>query len=236
MIIYESTKAGFLDSVMNDTIAKEVTKIYKERIGKPNEKEISSWNDSMQYMFKVLSSDDIPDNAGVAIEFKIPSTSKRIDFLISGTDDDNRSVVLVIELKRWSEVELVEGKDGLISTPLGRGWHNTVHPSYQAWSYKHLLEDFKEFVQQDRINIQSCSYLHNLDKDEYPEIEHQVYTYYIEQSPLYTKGEALKLRDFIRRYIKIGDDREALYKIENGKLKPSKSLQDHLVSLLRGNL
>lgn len=234
MLIYESTKQGFLDSVLNDRIAAEITEQYREKIGKPNEKEISSWNDSMQYMFKVLSCDDIPDNAGVAIEFRIPSTSKRVDFLISGSDGNN-SVVIVIELKRWNEVELIEGKDGLISTPLGRGWHDTVHPSYQAWSYKHLLRDFNEAVQEENIHIQPCAYLHNLVKEEYPEIEHPVYSYYIDQAPVYTKGEVLKLRDFIKKYIKVGDDRESLYLIENGRLKPSKSLQDHLTSLLKGN-
>lgn len=59
MIFYESTKAGFLDSVLNDTLAMVITKVYKEKIGKPNEKEISAWNDSMQYMYKVLSTDEI---------------------------------------------------------------------------------------------------------------------------------------------------------------------------------
>ena len=46
MIIYESTKAGFLDSVLNDTLADEITRIYRDKIGKPNKKEISAWNDS----------------------------------------------------------------------------------------------------------------------------------------------------------------------------------------------
>lgn len=235
MLIYESTKQGFLDSVLNDTIAEEISEIYKQKIGKPYEKELSAWNDSMQYMYKVLSTDDIPGNAGIAIEFRIPSTSKRVDFLISGSDEDNRSVVIVIELKRWDEVELIEGKDGLISTPLGKGWHSTVHPSYQAWSYMHLLRDFNETVQDENIRVQPCAYLHNLVKENYPEIEHPSYTFYIKQAPLYTKGEVLKLREFIRKYIRIGDDRDTLYKIENGKLKPSKSLQDHLGSLLKGN-
>ncbi len=235
MLIYQSTKQGFLDSVLNDTIASEISEIYKKKIGKPNEKELSAWNDSMQYMFKVLSTDDIPGNAGIAIEFRIPSTSKRVDFLISGSDEDNRSVVIVIELKRWSEVELIEGKDGLISTPLGKGWHSTVHPSYQAWSYMHLLRDFNETVQEEKIRVQPCAYLHNLVKEDYPEIEHSSYSVYIEQAPLYTKGEVLKLRDFIRKYIRIGDDRDTLFRIDNGKLKPSKSLQDHLTSLLKGN-
>jgi hypothetical protein len=142
MIIYESTKKGFLDSVLNDTLADEIAETYRKKIGKPNEKELSAWTDSMLYMEKVLNTDGIPDNAGVAIEFKIPLTSKRVDFLISGEDGNNHSVVVVIERKRWDQIEKVDGKDGIIKTILGKGWYETTHPSYQAWSYQCLIWDF----------------------------------------------------------------------------------------------
>jgi DUF2075 family protein len=234
MIIYESTKKGFLDSVFNDTLAKEVEDNYRKRIGKPNIKELSAWTDSMLYMEKVLHTDTIPDNAGVAIEFRIPSTNKRVDFLISGSDSQNRSVVVIIELKRWDRVEKVDRKDGIIKTNYSGSLVETYHPSYQVWSYYCLIRDFNETVQHEDIGIQPCAYLHNLDRSIHPEITDPIYAYYVEQAPVYTKGEALKLREFIRKYIKIGDDRNTLYRIDNGKLRPSKSLQDHLVSLLKG--
>ena len=37
------------------------------------------------------------------------------------------------------------------------------------------------------------------------------------------------------KYIQYGDDKETLYMIENGKIRPSKSLQDALSSMLNGN-
>src|SRR5699024_11480251 len=43
------------------------------------------------------------------------------------------------------------------------------------------------------------------------------------------------LRDFIKKNIKYGDNKVTLYKIERGKIKPSKSLQDSLSSMLKGN-
>ncbi|MCK5773676.1 MAG: DUF2075 domain-containing protein, partial [Thermoplasmata archaeon] len=92
-----------------------------------------------------------------------------------------------------------------------------------------------ETVQQDNIGIMPCAYLHNLDRTKYPQIADPVYKFYIEKAPIYTKGDALKLRDFIRKYIKFGDSRRTLFRIDNGRLRPSKSLQDHLVSLLNGN-
>ena len=38
----------------------------------------------MEYMNKVLNASSIPDGCGVAIEFGVPYTSSRIDFLLTG--------------------------------------------------------------------------------------------------------------------------------------------------------
>lgn len=55
-------------------------------------------------MYKVLNDNEIPNNAGVAIEFNIPATKCRIDFTLSGYDDYNKKNVLIIELKHWKNV------------------------------------------------------------------------------------------------------------------------------------
>jgi len=235
MLVYEGTKDLFLQSVIKATIGDEIYEKYQEKIGRTSKKEILSWNNSLKDMYFVLESKEIPGNAGIAIEFRIPSTSKRVDFMISGKSSENKSVVIIVELKQWTEIELVADKDGIIKTPLGRGFHETPHPSYQAWSYSDLIKDFNETVQEEAIGIYPCAYLHNLNKNVFPDIENEVYKFYIEKSPVYTKGEALILRDFIKKYIKCGDNKEALYKIDKGRLRPSKSLQDALTSMIKGN-
>ncbi|WP_238387954.1 hypothetical protein, partial [Pararcticibacter amylolyticus] len=44
---------------------------------------------------------------------------------------------------------------------LPAGLYNHVHPSYQAWSYAALLQDFNETVATDNIQLKPCAYLHN---------------------------------------------------------------------------
>lgn len=44
-----------------------------------------------------------------------------------------------------------------------------------------------------------------------------------------------KLRVFIKNSIRHGDQKELLYQIENGRIRPSKSLQDSLAAMLKGN-
>ena len=50
--------------------------------------EFRSWENSLEYMYKVLNDPSIPSDSGVAIEYNIPQTSKRVDFLLSGYDKD----------------------------------------------------------------------------------------------------------------------------------------------------
>ncbi|MBD3107920.1 DUF2075 domain-containing protein [Bacillus sp. AGMB 02131] len=235
MIVYEANKSEFLKDVFEDHLIDNITRNYNAKIGRINKSELRSWDNSMQYMFRVLSDAEIPDNAGVAIEFKIPYTSKRVDFLISGSDEENSSIVIV-ELKQWEKIEKVEGKEAIVKTVLGGGLRETTHPSYQAWSYAALIEDYNESAQEYQMQLHPCAYLHNYIRlGESDPITDDYYDYYLEKAPVFLKGDAGKLRDFIKRYIKFGDDKENLYKIENGRIRPSKSLQDSLVNMLKGN-
>lgn len=61
------------------------------------------------------------------------------------------------------------------------------------------------------------------------------YKEYLDKAPVFRKGEAIKLREFILKFIKLGDQGASLEEIENGKIKPSKSLQDALALMLDGN-
>lgn len=235
MIVYEATKGEFLDHILNDELITEIIKKFEQKLGRNAPREIQSWDNSMQYMYKVLSTNEIPDNAGVAIEYKVPATSKRIDFILTGTDEQEQDSVIIVELKQWQRAELVERKDGIVKTGFAHGLTETSHPSYQAWSYASLIENYNESVQIGEINLYPCAYLHNYVLDEQDDLLNIHYQNYLDKAPVYAKGDVLKLREFIKKYIKFPDQKSILYKIENGKIRPSKSLQDSLDSMLKGN-
>lgn len=236
MIVYESTKAEFLNDVFEDQLVNNICSNYRNKIGKVNESEVRSWDNSMQYMYRVLSDAEIPENSGVAIEFKIPYTSRRVDFIITGIDENQSQSIVVVELKQWSKVEKVDNKEAIVKTFLNKGLVETTHPSYQAWSYASLIKDYNENVQNEEMNLYPCAYIHNYLKQENDDpLTDKIYEYYLEKSPVFLKGDSRKLRDFIKRNIKFGDNKEILYKIENGRIRPSKSLQDSLSNMLKGN-
>ncbi len=233
MIVYSSTKAKFQEDVMTNDIGNIIYDAYKAATKRKTSKsEISSWINSLQYMDRVLNDKDIPMESGVAIEYHIPQSSKRIDFILTGTDEQNRESVILIELKQWQHATLTT-KDAIVSTRFQYGETERPHPSYQAWSYKRLLEDFNQTVQQEKIQLYPCAYLHNYEQDDV--ITNEFYSEYIQKAPIFLKNDALKLREFIKTNVKYGDKAKIMYRIDHGKIRPSKNLADHLASMLQGN-
>lgn len=233
MIVYQSTKSGFLNDVLSNNISDIIHSAYYERLGRhTSQNEVNSWTNSMLYMNNILSDTKIPDSAGISIEFQIPLTSKRIDFIITGLDNFKNEQVIIIELKQWSKAQLTD-KDAIIKTRFQHGDTETAHPSYQAWSYASMIYNFNSTVQDDNITLKPCAYLHNYNPDNV--ITNKLYKNYIEKAPVFLKPDAFKLREFIKNHIKYGDNKDILYKIENGRIRPSKQLVDSLSSMLQGN-
>jgi len=233
MVVYQSTKADFAEDVLSDRIERKILHFFEQNLHRRTGKsEIASWKNSMMYMDKVLNDTMIPDDCGIAIEYQIPQSGKRLDFILTGLGEGNEEFAILIELKQWSEGHLSE-KDGIIISPLGGKLSDQLHPSYQVWSYASLLQNFNQTIEEEHINLQPCAYLHNYVADGV--ITHEHYKEYVDKAPVFLRGDAVKLRDFIKKYVRYGDKTKILFRIEQGKIRPSKSLADSMVSLLKGN-
>lgn len=235
MIVYQSTKAGFLEDASNG-IEDVVRERVREKLNidiKVGSSEYNSWKNSLgDAMYKVMQTEKIPDDAGVAIEYSIPRTKNRIDFVITGEDAEGKEKVVIIELKQWTEIEKTD-KDAVVVTRFKSGLSEELHPSYQAWSYSTLLYGFNATVYEEKIGLEPCAYLHNhIDEDV---ILNSFYDGYLEKAPAFCKGDKEKLQDFIARFVKHGDKKDTLYRIDKGEIRPSKNLADSLVSMLKGN-
>lgn len=233
MIVYNANKTQFLNDVLTNDIEGIVLKNVKQKLNRGvGIAEIKSWAASLVYMDRIMQDQQIPDDCGVAIEYQIPQTGKRIDFIISGQDENNQDSVLLIELKQWSEAKLTN-KDSIVETYVGGRMGEHTHPSYQAWSYATLLQGFNEVVYTENIQLHPCAYLHNYIDDNV--IKNDFYSEYIQKAPVFLKSDAVKLREFIKSHVKYGDRSNILYRIENGKIRPSKMLADSIGKMLKGN-
>lgn len=248
MIVYSEDKQQFLSDVKNNVIDRKVKAQFLRKYNRRSvaESEFQSWRNSLVYMGLLLNDHEIPSNSGVAIEFEIHNTSKRIDFILTGLNEHKNPTAVIVELKQWTQIEPLESVEEIIAispesevtkvrAPFRGRLQETVHPSYQAYSYRTLLSDFNKNVTEIPIELLSCAYLHNYEpeKKEDPLLA-PYFSDYIDEAPLFYRNDVQKLSDFIKRYIRYGDSKQTLVSIENGEIRPSKSLQDSLVAMLNG--
>lgn len=235
MIVYSATKGQFNRDASSKQIANIVRSEFINKIHMPvTESEFNSWNNSLSRMNDVLSSTSLSDDVEVSIEFRIPLTAKRVDFMIAGLDENGKKSVVVVELKQWTRAERTS-RDGIVTTVLNGAKRSVTHPSYQAYSYAKTIENYSKIAQDEDIGLLPCAYLHNYDCKYIDQLNDLRYQEIVKEAPFYIKDEEESLKDFIEKHIRKADQSKMLYRIDNGKIRPSKALQDALVSMMQGN-
>lgn len=235
MIIYENTRGGFINDIRTGSIATKVQNAFERHgIHHNNDAEYRAWGNSLMFMRNVLDDDEIPEDVSLAVEYQIPLTSKRVDFLIAGKDEAGTDNVVVVELKQWEDSGMTSRPD-VVTAFTGGANRAVCHPSYQAYSYAKIIENFNEDVYRRSIQLRPCAYLHNYREENRPHIDNALYREAVSVAPVFLQDDVIKLRSFIKTYIKKKDGIDLLMKIDHGKLKPAKALQDSLVSMIRGN-
>lgn len=235
MIIYSSSASEFREKVDSNLLTLAIEEAFVRKMGKqPNLGEIRAWNNSMQFMERVIRNSKIADDCGIMIEYNIPATSRRVDFIVTGQDEAGNNNFIIVELKQWDSAKATDREDVVLACVGGREREMT-HPSYQAWSYKQHLEDMNEAVQSHQLHSYSCAYLHNYRTQEPDPLQSEQYQSIIQKAPLFKSEDTLKLQEFIHRHTGQGSGINLLYLIENGRIRPSKKLIEHIDGLFKGN-
>ena len=131
MLAYLATKDQFLLDApsIEDKVKAEVKRKLGHNVG---DAEYASWRNSLgNAMYHALNTDEIPNDAGVAIEYRVNGSAFRIDFMLSGENAKGEESIFIVELKQWSDIQASELSDHVL-TYVGGGLRDTTHPSYQA--------------------------------------------------------------------------------------------------------
>jgi len=233
MIVYQQPKESFMMDVRENRIDDVLYQNFINKLGrKTSPNEVNSWRNSLQYMRNVLDDQNIPSDALISIECQIPNTSKRIDFIISGQDQTRRDCAVVVELKQWETAQRTD-MDGIVRAFVGGATREVSHPSYQAWSYVTLLQGFNEEVYENDIHLQPCAFLHNCEAA--GDLGTEFYAKYLEKAPLFLRKDVVALARFIRQFVKFGDSKNIMYRIEKGRIRPSRTLADSVARMMQGN-
>lgn len=195
--------------------------------------EQESWTNSLPEVAKALMSPLIDKNLDVAVEYKFDVSRKRVDFLIYGKSDSDQLSVVIIELKQWSETIKRSALSGYVYTfGGGKKEDDHLHPSIQAYNYAETIRFFDEFAYQNNLDVEACSYLHNLvysalinDKNLFPVIA---------VAPVFLKGDKDKVTAFIHKYI-TKPDKHLLTDLDESRVVPSKAFSQMLYNAIEGN-
>ncbi len=232
MIIYEAqNKQTFLadQPFIEEKLKARISEAIQED---PSQNEVISWKNSIAAMADVIKHKSIPEDVGIFLEYNIPTTDNRVDFIITGLDDEDKETVILIELKQWKHVNKTD-KDGIVETWYEEGMKETIHPSYQVFTYAYLLYSNMKPVQDQSVKLRLAAYLHNcVDKSI---VRDCFYGKYLQHAEVFCKDDEQELIDFIVANIKKGDRGKGLYEIEQGEIRPSKALADSIAGMVEGN-
>lgn len=238
MIVYNDTKRQFVSDVKGGEIADKILSCIRQKgLNAGQDKEYASWHNSMQFMRNIVDDQQIDDDVRVAIEYNIPLTSKRVDFIICGADIQGNDNVVIVELKQWQEAEIVDDDmHYCVRTDVGKHGNIVPHPSYQAYSYARFLYNYCQTITEDSINIAPCAYLHNYKPEKKYVLEAPIYKEWTDEAPFFIKSQVAEFNSFVKKYVTKRSSRgDLLYMIDNGRIRPTKALQDTLVSMVEGS-
>ena len=231
MLAYLATKKQFLLDAPNieDKVRDAVYKNLHLKVGPA---EYNSWRNSLgNAMYHVLNKSNVPDDAAVAVEYRLNGRRFRIDFMIGGTDSSGNEAVSIIELKQWTDIKFSDLGEH-VRTAVGGGVHDEQHPSYQAWSYLTHLRDFNEYVNSNQLNINAAAYLHNCTDDAV--VRDARFSEITSRAPVFIKGEIEALREHVSGVIHEGIGIELFQDLDSAVIRPSKQLADAVGGMLEG--
>ncbi len=234
MLIYSGTVGSFNRDVENNLIADKLEGLFRTHgLRHNNPSEHRSWANSLAKMNMILHDPEIDTECGVAVEYNIPLTSKRVDFILTGIDEKGHDNAVIVELKQWEKAEQTDKKD-LVRTYVREALRDETHPSYQAYAYAMTIKNYNEAIQAADVGLYPCAFLHDYKEIYRSQIENPFYEDAIKAAPVFIGDDYQKFREFIKRYVRKADKNKILYELDNGKIRPSKSLEEALPKMLKG--
>ena len=228
MLLYQGTSDEFVSETTKNAIVDKLEGSFKRQMGyNPSEPERRSWQNSLRAMALVVASSGLKKH-GVGIEYQLPGSSKRLDFMITGLSVDKKKEAVIIELKQWEKTEPGDGDK--VVTFVGQRERDVLHPSVQVGNYRQYLSDQLVALHEGEtsIRLSACSYLHNysLEKDD-PLLEEK-FKAVVQKNPVFSKDDVDKLVAYLNNFVPQSDNGEVLDEIVKSKAKPSKKLLEEI--------
>jgi DUF2075 family protein len=232
MIVYKGSASEFDYDVRYNKITNKLESEFIRILGrKVSDSERRSFRNSLSRMNEILINEKlVKKDCGILVEYQLPSSSMRLDFMITGRDKFMNKNAVIVELKQWDKVQSCETQRQ-VYTYTGGAYREVNHPAVQVSNYKSYLEDYHSAFHrelEDSIDLYACSYLHNYNESKNDELINDKFQGFMEQCPVFTADNVDRLGSFIKSSVEKGDGLALIDDIEKAMLRPSKKLIDYV--------
>ena len=235
MRLYAGTSQQFIEDTSQNQIAEKLRLAFFDHFRYyPSPGEIGSWRNSLRAMSQVFQYANLLDH-GVMLEYQLPLSSKRLDCIICGRDQEGKDNAVIIELKQWEKCEGAEGENE-VSTWVGHMKRELLHPSVQVDGYKTYLENTHTafYEGQNPVLLNACAYLHNYNYYKDDAIFAAKFDGTLARCPVFTADDVPKLKVHLISRLKSGEGVEVLKRVEQSTYRPSKKLMENVAAIIRG--
>lgn len=233
MQLYCGTTSQFVDDTLQNRITRRLEEAFFAHFRyRPSPAEVNSWRNSLGKMCSVVQYAHLEDN-GLVLEYQLPLSSKRLDFLITGHDARGAANAVIVELKQWSDAQ-PSSVAGCVATFVAGAVRDELHPSVQVGQYHQYLEDFNPIFTSGNVSLSACSYLHNWSFDSGSEFFHARHRPVIARYPLFAGDQTKELASFMTARVGEGDGSRVLQSVLRSKYQASKKLMDHVAGVIEG--
>ncbi len=235
MRLYEGTIRDFSTAVIENRAADDIRSSYERYYSRPvSPSELRAWQQSLNFLKNSFDYTGLTSNK-LVIEYELPYSTRRIDALIFGKDNQNTDSVVLIELKQWSNDNVEDcSSEGNVFVDYGKFRREQAHPSLQVQGYHYDLKDFLSvFTESPAVNLDSCAYCHNYSRlGANPVLFSSKFSKDIEKFPLFAKEDVQALGMYLGQRLATGDGFEAFGRFITSTVRPSRKLLEHTSEMI----
>src|SRR2546425_6741020 len=234
MRLYAGMSSEFVRDTTHNRIADKLTEAFVRYYRyRPSPSEIGSWRNSLRAMSLIVADAKLDDH-GVMLEYQLPMSSRRLDFLVCAKDMSGRDQAIIVELKQWETCEESDTED-LVASHLGGRMRDVLHPSVQVGQYQQYLKDNNSafYDEPDSVRLEACCYLHNYTACIDDVLLAPKFEQVLREYKLFDSAHSENLSQFLGQRLSAGSGKVVLDRVEGGKARPSRKLMEHLSSAIR---
>lgn len=233
MHLYSGTSTDFVSAATRNRIGEMLRGgFFRHFRYWPPESEVRSWKNSLAAMGRVVEVAGLRDH-GVICEYQLPMTSRRLDVMLTGHNDEGRPMASIVELKQWDGAEPSD-IDELVTVFLGGSLRETLHPSVQVGQYRQYLLDTHEVFAEDKAGLRASSYLHNFTYDAESELYAARHAGALAVNPLFAGDQVDELAAWLNEELGGGGGVPLVTTVLEGRYRPNKKLLEHTSKIIKG--